>query len=65
MAALSDMVVICDNYVSLRATINRSNGFDRTDADLDEIVRRISAAPLSYDRAPGGGTPWRSMCSVR
>jgi CubicO group peptidase (beta-lactamase class C family) len=30
-----------------------SNGFDRTDADLDEIVRRIAAAPLSY--APGAG----------
>jgi CubicO group peptidase (beta-lactamase class C family) len=30
-----------------------SSGFDRTDADLDEMVRRISAAPLSY--APGQG----------
>jgi CubicO group peptidase (beta-lactamase class C family) len=30
-----------------------SSGFDRNDADLDEIVRRISAAPLSYE--PGGG----------
>jgi CubicO group peptidase (beta-lactamase class C family) len=32
-----------------------SNGFDRTDADLDEIVRRISAAPLSYEPGAGWG----------
>jgi CubicO group peptidase (beta-lactamase class C family) len=32
-----------------------SNGFDRTDADLDEIVRRISAAPLSYEPGTGWG----------
>jgi CubicO group peptidase (beta-lactamase class C family) len=32
-----------------------SNGFDRTDADLDEIVRRIAAAPLSYDPGAGWG----------
>jgi len=30
-----------------------SSGFDRSDADLDEIVRRISAAPLLYE--PGAG----------
>jgi CubicO group peptidase (beta-lactamase class C family) len=32
-----------------------SSGFDRTDADLDEIVRRISAAPLSYEPGAGWG----------
>ena len=32
-----------------------SSGFDRTDADLDEIVRRISAAPLSYEPGSGWG----------
>jgi CubicO group peptidase (beta-lactamase class C family) len=32
-----------------------SNGFDRTDADLDEIVRRISAAGLSYEPGAGWG----------
>jgi CubicO group peptidase (beta-lactamase class C family) len=32
-----------------------SNGFDRTDADLDEIVRRISAAPLNYEPGAGWG----------
>src|SRR5262245_16117598 len=32
-----------------------SNGFDRTDADLDEIVKRISAAPLSYEPGTGWG----------
>jgi CubicO group peptidase (beta-lactamase class C family) len=32
-----------------------SNGFDRTDADLDEIVRRIAAAPLSYEPGSGWG----------
>lgn len=32
-----------------------SNGFDRTDADLDEIVQRIAAAPLSYEPGAGWG----------
>ena len=32
-----------------------STGFDRSDADLDEIVRRISAAPLSYEPGAGWG----------
>ena len=32
-----------------------SNGFDRSDADLDEIVRRISAAPLTYEPGAGWG----------
>ena len=32
-----------------------SNGFDRTDVDLDEIVRRISAAPLGYEPGAGWG----------
>jgi CubicO group peptidase (beta-lactamase class C family) len=32
-----------------------SSGFDRSDADLDEIVRRISAAPLSYEPGSGWG----------
>ena len=32
-----------------------SSGFDRTDADLDEFVRRISAAPLSYEPGTGWG----------
>ena len=32
-----------------------SSGFDRTDADLDEIVRRIAAAPLSYEPGAGWG----------
>jgi CubicO group peptidase (beta-lactamase class C family) len=32
-----------------------SSGLDRTDADLDEIVRRISAAPLSYEPGAGWG----------
>jgi CubicO group peptidase (beta-lactamase class C family) len=32
-----------------------SNGFDRTDADLDEIVRRIAAAPLTYEPGAGWG----------
>jgi len=32
-----------------------SNGFDRSDADLDEIVRRIAAAPLSYEPGTGWG----------
>lgn len=30
-------------------------GFDRSDADLDEVVRRISAAPLSYEPGAGWG----------
>src|SRR4030095_7471798 len=32
-----------------------SNGFDRTDANLEEIVRRVSAAPLSYEPGTGWG----------
>jgi CubicO group peptidase (beta-lactamase class C family) len=32
-----------------------SSGFDRSDANLDEIVRRISAAPLSYEPGAGWG----------
>jgi len=32
-----------------------SNGFDRTDADMDEIVRRLGAAPLSYEPGSGWG----------
>ena len=32
-----------------------SSGFDRTDANLDEIVRRIAAAPLSYEPGAGWG----------
>ena len=32
-----------------------SSGFDRSDADLDEIVGRISAAPLSYEPGAGWG----------
>jgi len=32
-----------------------SSGFDRADANLDEIVRRISAAPLSYEPGAGWG----------
>jgi CubicO group peptidase (beta-lactamase class C family) len=32
-----------------------SNGSDRTDADLEEIVRRIAAAPLSYEPGAGWG----------
>ena len=32
-----------------------SNGFDRTDADLEEIVRRIAAAPLVYEPGAGWG----------
>jgi CubicO group peptidase (beta-lactamase class C family) len=32
-----------------------SNGFDRTDADMNEIVRRISAAPLTYEPGTGWG----------
>jgi CubicO group peptidase (beta-lactamase class C family) len=32
-----------------------SSGLDRTDADLDEIVRRIAAAPLSYEPGAGWG----------
>jgi CubicO group peptidase (beta-lactamase class C family) len=32
-----------------------SSGFDRSDADLDEIVRRIAAAPLSYEPGTGWG----------
>jgi CubicO group peptidase (beta-lactamase class C family) len=32
-----------------------SSGLDRSDADLDEIVRRISAAPLSYEPGVGWG----------
>ena len=32
-----------------------SNGFDRTDADLEEIVRRIAAAPLAYEPGAGWG----------
>ena len=32
-----------------------SSGFDRTDADLDELVRRIAAAPLSYEPGAGWG----------
>jgi CubicO group peptidase (beta-lactamase class C family) len=32
-----------------------SNGFDRSDADLDEIVRRIAAAPLGYQPGAGWG----------
>ena len=31
------------------------NGSDRTDADLDEVVRRIAAAPLSYEPGTGWG----------
>jgi CubicO group peptidase (beta-lactamase class C family) len=32
-----------------------SNGFDCTDGELDETVRRISAAPLSYEPGTGWG----------
>jgi CubicO group peptidase (beta-lactamase class C family) len=32
-----------------------SSGVDRTDADLDEIVRRLAAAPLSYEPGAGWG----------
>jgi len=32
-----------------------SSGLDRTDANLDEIVRRISDAPLSYEPGAGWG----------
>jgi len=32
-----------------------SNGFDRTDANLDEIVSRIAAAPLLYEPGAGWG----------
>jgi CubicO group peptidase (beta-lactamase class C family) len=32
-----------------------STGFDRTDADLDEMVRRISLAPLAYEPGAGWG----------
>ena len=32
-----------------------SSGFDRSEADLDEIVRRISAAPLGYEPGRGWG----------
>jgi CubicO group peptidase (beta-lactamase class C family) len=32
-----------------------SSGLDRTDADLDEVVRRISTAPLSYEPGTGWG----------
>ena len=32
-----------------------STGFDRSTADLDEIVRRIAAAPLSYEPGAGWG----------
>ena len=32
-----------------------SSGFDRTDADLDEFVRRIAAAPLTYEPGAGWG----------
>jgi CubicO group peptidase (beta-lactamase class C family) len=32
-----------------------SSGFDSTDADLEEIVRRISAAPLGYEPGAGWG----------
>ena len=32
-----------------------SSGFDRSDADLDEIVRRIAAAPLGYEPGTGWG----------
>jgi CubicO group peptidase (beta-lactamase class C family) len=42
-----------------------SNGFDRSDADLDEIVRRIAAAPLGYQPGAAGATPWRWTCSAR
>jgi CubicO group peptidase (beta-lactamase class C family) len=31
------------------------NGVDRTDADLDEVVRRIAAAPLTYEPGAGWG----------
>jgi CubicO group peptidase (beta-lactamase class C family) len=31
------------------------NGFDHSDADLDEVVRRISEAPLSYEPGAGWG----------
>jgi CubicO group peptidase (beta-lactamase class C family) len=31
------------------------NGFDRSDVTLDEVVRRISAAPLSYEPGAGWG----------
>jgi CubicO group peptidase (beta-lactamase class C family) len=40
-----------------------SSGFDRTDiADLDEFVRRISAAPLSYE--PGSGWGYSNAIDV-
>jgi CubicO group peptidase (beta-lactamase class C family) len=32
-----------------------SSGVDRTDADLDEIVRRLAVAPLSYEPGAGWG----------
>jgi len=32
-----------------------SSGFDRSDAELDEIVRRIAAVPLSYEPGAGWG----------
>jgi len=32
-----------------------SNGFDRTEVGLDEIVRRIAAAPLRYEPGAGWG----------
>jgi CubicO group peptidase (beta-lactamase class C family) len=32
-----------------------SNGFDRTDADLDEFVRRVADAPLVYEPGAGWG----------
>ena len=39
-----------------------SSGFDRTDADLDEFVRRISAPPLSYE--PGAGWGYSNAIDV-
>ena len=40
-----------------------SSGFDRTDiADLDEFVRRISAAPLTYE--PGSGWGYSNAIDV-
>ena len=36
-----------------------SSGLDRTDADLDEIVRRIAAARSATSLAPDGVIQWR------
>jgi hypothetical protein len=45
-----------------------SNGFDRTNADLDEIVQRISAAPLgccSTALTPATSTPISHALHIR